>query len=65
MGFPLKTGGSLDPEPDYQSSFRDEWLRKARNDLVSARILLAHGDPVTDTACFHNYDKKPLSAASA
>lgn len=29
-----------------------EWLRKARNDLVSARILLAHGDPVTDTACF-------------
>ena len=30
-----------------------EWLRKARNDLVSARILLAHGDPVTDTACFH------------
>jgi HEPN domain-containing protein len=31
----------------------EEWLRKARNDLVSARILLSHSDPVTDTACFH------------
>jgi HEPN domain-containing protein len=30
-----------------------EWLRKAKNDVLSARILLSHSSPVTDTACFH------------
>ena len=30
-----------------------EWLRKGNNDLLSARILLYHDKPVTDTACFH------------
>jgi HEPN domain-containing protein len=30
-----------------------EWLRKAKNDVLSARILLSHSNPVTDTACFH------------
>lgn len=30
-----------------------EWLKKARNDLVSARILMEHTPPVLDTASFH------------
>jgi len=30
-----------------------EWVRKGKNDLLSARILLNHETPVTDTACFH------------
>lgn len=30
-----------------------EWLQKARNDLLSARILMQHGPPVLDTASFH------------
>ena len=30
-----------------------EWLQKAKNDLLSARILLEHDPPVLDTACFH------------
>jgi HEPN domain-containing protein len=30
-----------------------EWLRKAQNDLFSARILLEHDPPVLDTASFH------------
>ena len=38
--------------PDFEEC--EEWLRKARNDLVSARILLSHSAPVTDTACFHS-----------
>lgn len=29
------------------------WLQKARNDLVSARVLLGNSEPITDTACFH------------
>ena len=29
------------------------WLQKARNDLLSARILMEHDPPVRDTACFH------------
>jgi len=42
----------------------EEWLRKARNDLVSARILLNHGNPVTDTACFHCQQAVPIIALS-
>ncbi len=30
-----------------------EWLHKARNDLLSARILIKHDPPVLDTALFH------------
>lgn len=30
-----------------------EWLQKARNDLLSARILMEHDPPVLDTAAFH------------
>jgi HEPN domain-containing protein len=30
-----------------------EWLQKARNDLLSARILMQHDPPVLDTASFH------------
>lgn len=30
-----------------------EWLHKARNDLLSARILMEHDPPVLDTALFH------------
>jgi HEPN domain-containing protein len=30
-----------------------EWLRKAKNDALSARILIFHLNPITDTACFH------------
>jgi len=30
-----------------------EWLQKARNDLLSARILMEHEPPVLDTAAFH------------
>lgn len=30
-----------------------EWLQKARNDLLSAQILLDHEPPVLDTAAFH------------
>jgi HEPN domain-containing protein len=30
-----------------------EWLQKAQNDLLSARILMQHDPPVLDTACFH------------
>lgn len=29
------------------------WLQKARNDLESARRLLAEPSPILDTACFH------------
>ena len=31
----------------------EEWLSKAREDLLSARILLGHDPPVLSTACFH------------
>ncbi|MCW4021160.1 MAG: HEPN domain-containing protein [Candidatus Bathyarchaeota archaeon] len=30
-----------------------EWLQKAKNDLVSAQILIKHDPPVLDTASFH------------
>ncbi len=30
-----------------------EWLRKGRNDLLSAQVLLEHDPPITDTAAFH------------
>ncbi len=30
-----------------------EWLQKARNDLLSAQILVEHRPPVLDTAMFH------------
>jgi len=30
-----------------------EWLQKARNDLLSARILMQHDPSVLDTASFH------------
>ena len=30
-----------------------EWLQKAKNDLLSARILIDHDPPVFDTASFH------------
>jgi HEPN domain-containing protein len=30
-----------------------EWLHKAKNDMLSARILVSNNCPVTDTACFH------------
>jgi len=30
-----------------------EWLRKAANDLLSARILIEHQPPVLETAAFH------------
>ena len=30
-----------------------EWLEKARNDLLSARILIEHDPPVLETASFH------------
>ena len=31
-----------------------EWLQKARNDLLSARILLEHVPPIIDVSCFHS-----------
>lgn len=30
-----------------------EWLQKAKNDLLSAQILMKHEPPVLDTASFH------------
>ena len=30
-----------------------EWLQKAKNDLVSAQILIEHDPPVFDTGSFH------------
>ncbi len=30
-----------------------EWLQKAKNDLLSAQILMKHDPPVLDTASFH------------
>lgn len=39
----------MDPRQDETR----EWLQKAKSDLVSARILVKHGPPVLDTACFH------------
>lgn len=34
-------------------AFAREWLRKARNDLQSAKALLQLQPPITDTATFH------------
>ena len=31
-----------------------EWLQKAEQDLLSARILLEHDPPVLETTCFHS-----------
>ena len=30
-----------------------EWLQRAKDDLLSARILIEHDPPVLGTACFH------------
>jgi HEPN domain-containing protein len=32
----------------------NEWLQKARSDLLSAQILMKHDPPVLDTSCFHS-----------
>lgn len=37
--------------PEHEQS--SEWLRKAYNDLRSARLLISDPEPITDTACFH------------
>lgn len=32
----------------------ERWVAKADNDLVTARTMLKHDPPVTDTVCFHS-----------
>jgi hypothetical protein len=33
--------------------FAHQWLRKARNDLITAERIIQYPDGPTDTACFH------------
>ena len=36
-----------------EQEFALEWLRKARNDLLSAKAILASEHGITDVPCFH------------
>ena len=31
------------------------WFQKARNDLISAKLILKQADGPTDTPCFHSH----------
>jgi HEPN domain-containing protein len=39
----------MSPDPDEVK----EWLQNAKDDLLSAQILIEHEPPVLEPACFH------------
>ncbi|MFC1713403.1 HEPN domain-containing protein, partial [Candidatus Poribacteria bacterium] len=47
----LKRKGKYSMNPELGEV--GEWLQRAKNDLLSAQILLQHDPPVLETACFH------------